>query len=100
MSRDSKMLDFGLFFAVKCDLFYAREASISLKMPREMRIIDATLVNGDSNKNKNIFGGLSEVLGQPRHPNVTIKHVSCKTAFFLSLKHDLYPPSPPSGKSV
>ena len=48
VSRDCKMLDFRLFGGVKCELFYAREASISLKMLREMRIIDATLVNADS----------------------------------------------------
>ena len=37
-----KMVDFG---AVKCDLYYAREPCVSIRMLSEMRIID---VNSDS----------------------------------------------------
>ena len=36
------MFDFG---AVKCDMFYAREASFSIKLLCEMRIIGVKLLN-------------------------------------------------------
>ena len=60
------MLDFGV---VKCDLFYAREVRFSIKMLREMRIIDASLVNCDSivQIGVKIFSG---VVGLSRNPNV------------------------------
>jgi hypothetical protein len=38
------MLDFSV---VKCDLFYNREAWLSIKMLREMRIKDVCFVNSD-----------------------------------------------------
>jgi hypothetical protein len=38
-----KMLD--QFSVVKCDLFYSREAGLSIKMLREMRIKDVCFVN-------------------------------------------------------
>ena len=42
------------FSAVKCDLFYAREASFSIKLLRRMRIIGVELLNyaDCSNKSK------------------------------------------------
>ena len=61
MSRDwlvsvCEMLDFG---AVKCDLFYACGASISIKLLCEMRIIQIIQIDY-TNKSK-FFGGLTEV---------------------------------------
>jgi hypothetical protein len=39
--------EWSIFVRVKCDLFYSREAWLSIKMFREMRIKDVCFVNSD-----------------------------------------------------